>query len=69
MHKAILVLVFLFVVLLILSGSIDVYTKSQCYSLGYTTGKVDVFLNQYCIKRVDQTDVVVSLDQLRRKEQ
>ncbi len=36
-------------------------TESACLRAGYPSASVDVFLNRYCVKRVDQTDIVVPL--------
>lgn len=39
---------------------------SECLRLGYPHGEISLsFVSAYCIKRVDQTDVVVSLDSAR----
>lgn len=44
-----------------------ILTQSECLSHGYKESKVDMFFNPYCIKRVDQTDVVLPLDDIRKK--
>jgi hypothetical protein len=41
-------------------------TEAACLRAGYPGASVDVFLNQYCVKRVDQTDVVVPLEDVKR---
>ncbi len=33
---------------------------------GYPDASVDIFLHRYCVKRVDQTDVVVPLSDVQR---
>jgi hypothetical protein len=40
-------------------------TERYCLSKGYPQGDWRWFGPNYCIKRVDQTDVVVSTDSLR----
>ena len=38
-------------------------TRSGCLAAGYPSARVDYARHRYCIKRVDQTDVVVPFDQ------
>jgi len=38
--------------------------ERKCLAAGYKSGKIDVLLTGYCIKRVDQTDVVVPLKKI-----
>lgn len=56
-----LVVMAIMIVAMITYGVMGLYTESQCLKQGYRDSKVDWFLNQYCIKRVDQTDIVVPL--------
>ena len=39
--------------------------QSRCLRAGYLSFRVDYRLNAYCVKRVDQTDVVVPLADVR----
>ncbi len=41
-------------------------TRRQCLAAGYPQASQDWTLKGYCIKRVDQTDVVVALSELRK---
>jgi hypothetical protein len=49
----------------LVAGAVAPCTKmsadSKCLAAGYTSSKVSWKLDAYCIKRVDQTDVVVPL--------
>ncbi len=56
------VLVVLFAMLLALaafSAIVDAVTKSSCLAAGYREASVDWAFNRYCVKRLDQTDLVV----------
>ena len=35
--------------------------ESQCFAAGYSKVRIDVMLNTYCGKRVNQTDIVIPL--------
>lgn len=48
----------------ILSG-IDMYTDVQCAKLGWPNDKITITASRYCVRRVNQTDVIVSLDSAR----
>lgn len=39
--------------------------ESECLSYGYPKGRVDMVFSGYCVKRVDQTDVVVPVSKVR----
>ena len=39
--------------------------QEKCLSMGWPSAKLDYTLKQYCVKRVDQTDVVRPLNELR----
>lgn len=43
-------------------GVVQASTLKQCLALGYPSARIDYMLTQYCVKRVDQTDVVVPLE-------
>lgn len=40
----------------------------ECMDSGYRDAKVVWFLTPYCVQRVDQTDIVVSLERVRAGE-
>jgi hypothetical protein len=40
-------------------------TERACLKAGYREAHVDFTLNRYCVKRVEQTDVVIPLEQVR----
>ncbi len=40
--------------------------EAQCMEYGYASANTTMFGTTYCIKRVNQTDVVVRLDSLQR---
>jgi hypothetical protein len=42
----------------------QVYTQRQCLAKGWPAAKVTILLEPYCVKRVDQTDVVLPLAQI-----
>lgn len=42
-------------------GGIRSGTHRRCLAAGYPKGEVSYTLDRYCIRRVDQTDVVVPL--------
>lgn len=47
---------------------IGVAAGSECSSLGYPKSIVSTSLTTYCVKRVDQTDVVVPLTKLKENK-
>lgn len=57
----------------ILLGSVAVYgivqakANVECLAYGYPKATVDMYLNAYCIRRFDQTDVVEPLAKIRRE--
>ncbi len=42
-------------------GGTALETERRCLAAGYPQFKVTSYLERYCVRRVDQTDVVVSL--------
>ncbi len=46
---------------IVIFGITDVRAGKACLVLGYPSHKITWNLDAYCIKRVDQTDVVVKL--------
>lgn len=42
-------------------------SKAECLSYGYSRAEVDMYLVSYCVRRLDQTDVVVPLEKVRRE--
>lgn len=57
-------LIVIAIVLVLGVGVMAGYTQSACLGKGYPKGMIDWTLTSYCIKRVDQTDVVVPLKSL-----
>jgi hypothetical protein len=43
----------------------DARADAACLRAGYPSARIDWSLNAYCVKRVDQTDVVVPLSTVR----
>lgn len=41
-------------------------TRRECLALGYIQSAVDITFQGYCGARINQTDVVVTLDEARR---
>ncbi|VVE41860.1 hypothetical protein PCO31111_04218 [Pandoraea communis] len=52
------------------ASALVIYTKarakSTCLSLGYRGAEIDVSLTVYCVTRVDQTDVVVPIEEAKK---
>ncbi len=46
-------------------GIVGAFTHNACLERGYSSSAVAWDLDQYCITRVDQTDIVVPLRSLR----
>lgn len=46
-------------------GTSTALATQECLSLGWPSARVDLTLKQYCVKRVDQTDEVRPLKELR----
>lgn len=44
----------------------DARATTACLRAGYPSAKLDWTFNTYCIKRVEQTDVVMPLSEARR---
>lgn len=61
-------LIIFVIVLLVGATTVTIVTQTrlqkQCLELGYKEVSFDYTLEGYCIKRVDQTDVVVPLKDL-----
>ena len=53
------------VTVILVFGVASANARKQCLAAGWPKAEVDYMLNTYCIKRVDQTDVVVPLKELR----
>ena len=51
------------IVVLVFSAA-DSIAQSRCYERGWPSAKVDYRLRMYCVKRVDQTDVVRPLSEV-----
>jgi hypothetical protein len=58
------VILVLMVAVLIVVGVTLGGAKQQCLAAGWPRAEMDYTLTQYCIKRVDQTDVVVPLSKI-----
>lgn len=48
-------------------GTVHARANVECLSHGYPKAIVDMYLNAYCVRRVDQTDVVEPLEKVRRE--
>ena len=46
---------------------VNARAESRCLAIGYPGSSVDWRLSAYCIKRVDQTDVVIKLSDAEPK--
>ena len=57
-----------FVVFVAVYGTVNISSEKACLALGWPSTKVDVSLNAYCVKRVDQTDIVVPLRELESQK-
>lgn len=66
MEKALAAVVALLVVVLVAVICAAGSAKSACLEAGYPGAKIDYKWNRYCIKRVEQTDVVVPLELVRK---
>lgn len=59
-----------FLLLLGTIGACVIVTKAQakstCLALGYRSVEIDASLAAYCIKRVDQTDIVVPIEEAKK---
>lgn len=44
-----------------------VKAKAECLQAGYPSAQIDFYLEAYCIRRLDQTDVVEPLEKIRRE--
>jgi hypothetical protein len=53
------ILGFLFLLFVGQAVILNANVKSECLAAGYPNHEIDWSLNAYCIKRVNQTDVVV----------
>jgi hypothetical protein len=51
----------LFLGFIIMLAVLEARLSAKCLRLGYPTARLSVTFQQYCIARVDQTDVVVPL--------
>ena len=61
-------LVFLFLLGVTVIGGIGSYQTSQgCLSAGYSNHKYSLIGDDYCVMRVDQTDIVVPFDRRGEK--
>ncbi len=62
------ILVIFIVISCIIYGVAKLGTNSACLSYGYKSAKIDYALNAYCIKRVNQTDVVIPLSKAKHEK-
>jgi len=53
-------------VLYVYAACVLVLASSDCLDAGYPSAKIDYRFETYCIKRVDQTDVVVPLRDVKK---
>jgi hypothetical protein len=52
-----------------LSLGVLALAQKTCLEAGFPSAKIDAALTAYCVKRVDQTDVVVTVDQIKKDKQ
>lgn len=64
-ENTILATLLLILIAVAIWGGMTLKAQSDCLGAGYKEGKVDFTLTAYCIKRVDQTDIVVPLEDLQ----
>jgi hypothetical protein len=57
--------IFIFLAIAGIAGCQRITANRACLKAGYPEAKIDFTFNQYCIKRVDQTDVVVPLKEIK----
>lgn len=58
--------VVVFIVVVTIFGITELKLKKFCNDNGYPKYSVTYDLSQYCIKRVDQTDIVISKDKVKK---
>lgn len=51
---------------LVVMGIASANLAARCMALGYPNSSITTGFNRYCIKRVDQTDVVAPIEKLER---
>lgn len=59
------IIVFVLFFVILAKASYFSIIESDCAALGYPSAKLTVDFTPYCIKRVDQTDVVVRLKDIK----
>lgn len=59
--------VVLFIAVLIWFAVLCAATERRCLAAGYPHSNVTPWIERYCIKRVNQTDVVLPLTEAERK--
>jgi hypothetical protein len=47
-------------------GYVRLSAQTECLAAGYPGSALSLYLEVYCIKRVDQTDVVIPLSEVSR---
>lgn len=62
-----LVFTVIVVVAVIVGAMASAATHRECLRLGYPRADLTVFLERYCVTRVDQTDLVVPLAEATEK--
>lgn len=53
------------VVAIIALGVVEAITAAQCTERGWPDHRITITFHRYCVRRVDQTDVVARLDTLK----
>ena len=61
------ILFVLFIGLGILFAVVWFHANIKCLEAGFRDTRIDFLLNAYCIKRVDQTDIVVPVKEAVKK--
>lgn len=57
--------VFIVLTWLLLGFAAKFTANTKCLRFGYSSSKIDATFDSYCIKRVNQTDVVIPLSELK----
>lgn len=58
---------FIFIAFILSATIMGLQLDSQCLAAGYPQSQISWTLDRYCIKRVNQTDVVIPLKEIHEK--
>lgn len=65
LERTILVAIAVFGLYMMAWAAVMVYVESSCLAAGYRKSNVDFFLNGYCTRTVNMTDVTVPVSRAR----